>query len=114
MSEHPEEGIDVDVPLKRQVERPVVPDAVDVPPPSALAVDVASPRQVRDDALRSSLRDVEQRGDLSDSDLWIARDEEQRVAVIREKPKVRDRAQGVGRLLVCHGSHLSNAVHQMA
>jgi hypothetical protein len=36
------------------------------------------------------LGDVKERGDISDTDLWIPRDEMQRVAVVRQKPKVRN------------------------
>jgi len=72
---------------------------VDISAPLSLALEVTRADQVGDDALGSSLGDVQQGGHISDAYTRIARNEQQQVAVVREKPEVRDSAQGVGHSL---------------
>ena len=45
-------------------------------------------------------------GDVSDADPMIAGDQEEGVSVVREQPKIRDRAQGIGRTLLLYVTSL--------
>jgi hypothetical protein len=104
VGQHAQEGVDIYVSLKRQVKGSVSPHAVDVTSPLPIAIDVPGLGQVRDDALCSPLGDVKERGDISDTDLGIPRDQKQRVAVVRKKPKVRDCPRYDCHWFVCHTS----------
>lgn len=74
-------------------------DSVDISATLSVAVEVPGTDQVGDDALGCTLGYVQQAGHVSDANSRITRNEEERVAVIREQPEVRDRAQGVGQPL---------------
>jgi hypothetical protein len=102
VSKYPEESVDIDVPLKGQVEGSVNPNAVEVPSSLAFAVDVSGPRQVRDDALRRSFGDFEQRGNFPYTYSRVTGDKEQRVAMIREEAKVGHLVGALGPLVIRH------------
>jgi hypothetical protein len=113
MREHPQQGVDVDVTLKRQVERSVNSYAVDVATPLSFAVDVPGFDQIGDGALRCAFRDVEQYRDVSYPNPGIPSDQQQRIAVIRQEPKVGNGPQGVNRLLALHVWHHSKGIVYM-
>jgi hypothetical protein len=111
VGEHPQQGVDVDVALKRQVERSVNSHAVDVPPSLPFAVDVPGLDQIGNDALRGAFGDVEKDGDVSYANASIPGYQQERVAVIREEPKVGNGLPCVNNgLFRLHGLHYSDDV----
>ena len=76
VGEDPQQGVDVDVTLKRQAERPINSHAVDVPPALPFAVDVPGFDQIGNDALRGALGDVEQCSDVSYANAGIPGDQQ--------------------------------------
>ncbi len=89
-----EQRFDVEVALKGQSEGQVGCDVVDVPAPLPLTIEVPRADQVGDNALGGALGDVEKVREISNANSWVTGDQEERVAVIREQPEVRDGAQG--------------------
>jgi hypothetical protein len=67
---------------------------VEVSTPLPLTIDVPSARKVADNPLRSALGDFQQVGNVSDANTRITGDQEQRVAVVREQPKIWNGTQG--------------------
>jgi hypothetical protein len=57
---------------------------VDISAAFSRAFEVAGTDQVCDDALGGALGDIQQGGHISDADLWIARNEQEQIAVVRE------------------------------
>ena len=57
---------------------------VDISAPLSLAIEVTRADQVGNDALSSALGDVQQGGHISDAYTWIARNEQEQIAVVRE------------------------------
>ncbi len=62
----------------------MVSDPVDVSPPFALTIEITRADQVGDDALGGALGDVQQGGHISDPYMWIARNQQEQIAVVRE------------------------------
>ena len=73
---------------------------VEVSTPLPLTIDVPRTGKVGDNALGGALGDLQQVGDVSDTNSRIAGDQKQGVAVVCEQPKIWDGAQGVGRPLL--------------
>ena len=69
---------------------------VDISAPLSLAIEITRADQVGDDALGSALGDVQLGGHISDAYLWVARNEQEQIAVVRKEPEFWDDAQGVG------------------
>ena len=80
---------DVGVALDGKPKRQVPPDRVEVPAACSLAFDVSRAGEVGHDPLRPALGDPEKLGDVADPDLGVLRDQEQRLAVIREEGELR-------------------------
>jgi hypothetical protein len=59
-------------------------------------LEVPGPGQVGDDPLGRALGDVQQAGNVSDADSRVSRNQEQRIAVVCEKPKLRRGIKGAG------------------
>ena len=89
-----EQRFDVEVALKGQSEGQVGSDVVDVSAPLPLAIEVPRADQVGHNALGGALGDVEKVSEISNANSRVTGDQEERVAVIREQPEVRDGAQG--------------------
>lgn len=88
LGQDPQQGIDVDVPLERQVEGTVGADAVQPPAPFTRAGDVPRSVEDSDDPLRCPFGDVEQVGDVANADARVTRDEEQGDAVVGQEPEI--------------------------
>jgi hypothetical protein len=67
---------------------------VKVSTPLPLPIDVPGTRKIGDNALGRTLGNFQQIGDVTDTDPRVTGDEEQRVAVVGEQPKIRNGAQG--------------------
>jgi len=72
---------------------------VEISAPLPLTIDVPGAGEVGDDPLGGALGDAQQVGDVPDANPRIPGDQEQRVAVVGEQPKIRNGAQGNGRPL---------------
>ena len=101
------------VALKGQSEGQVGSDVVDVPAPLPLTIEVPRADQVGHDALGGALGDVEKVREISNANSWVTGDQEERVAVIREQPEVRDGAQGGRRRSSVVGAQLYSGAEYM-
>lgn len=108
-----EQRFDVEVALKGQSEGQVGSDVVDVPAPLPLTIEVPRADQVGHDALGGALGDVEKVREISNANSWVTGDQEERVAVIREQPEVRDGAQGGRRRSSVVGAQLYSGAEYM-
>ena len=73
---------------------------VKVSTPLPLAFDVSGTGKVGDNALGGAFGDIQQVGNVSDTNSRITGDQQQRVAVVGEQPKIWNRAQAVGQPLL--------------
>ena len=89
------ERADVGVALDGEPERQVRTDGVEVPAAVSFAFDVSGAGEVCHDPLRPALGDTEQLGDVADPDLRIVRDQQQRLAVVRDECELRRGARGI-------------------
>jgi len=69
---------------------------VEVSTPLPLPIDVPRTGKVGDNALSCALGYLQQVGNVSDTNSRITGDQEQRVAVVCEQPKIWNGAQGIG------------------
>jgi hypothetical protein len=90
LSKETEECLDVYVPLEGEMERQVGLYRIDVAVAFFHEVDVPGLGQVGDNALRGTLGDVQQVGDLPDSDPRIAHDQQEGISVIGEESELWD------------------------
>jgi hypothetical protein len=61
---------------------------VEVPAALTITSEITADHEFAHDALNSTLRDVQGGGDVAHANVWVPSDEEERVAVIGQQPKV--------------------------